>query len=220
MSQIDQIKLEQLQSAFPFLANTPVVREAFERAHSAYPRFLFNHAVRSWVFAVSIGHKAGIAFDDEVVAVSTLLHDLGLTAEFDAPFRFEVNGANAARSFASAQGFDERRSQLVWDAVALHATPSIAIYKEVDVALAVRGVGTDFGRTDYGSFTEPEMSDIVKHLPRLNMKEEFKGCICSLASERAEVNDSNLVREFGERFVPGYRSQSVVDLIMGGPFTE
>ena len=38
------------------------------------------------------------------------LHDLGLTEGFDGPLRFEVEGANAARTFARNEGMDDRRS--------------------------------------------------------------------------------------------------------------
>jgi hypothetical protein len=35
----------------------------------------------------------------ELLAVATILHDLGLTDRYTAESRFEVDGANAARSF-------------------------------------------------------------------------------------------------------------------------
>ena len=43
--------------------------------------------------------------------------------------RFEVDGANAARNFLKkeASHWDKHRSQLVWDAIALHTTTSIAV---------------------------------------------------------------------------------------------
>ena len=45
----------------------------------------------------------GIDYDREVVAVGTILHDIGLTASVSGPNRFEVNGAEAARSFIKAR---------------------------------------------------------------------------------------------------------------------
>jgi HD superfamily phosphodiesterase len=65
--------------------------------------YLFNHAVRSWLFAVRLGQLQGIHHDAEVVAVGTLLHDLGLTNSFTGPRRFEIEGAEAARDFAREQ---------------------------------------------------------------------------------------------------------------------
>src|SRR5690348_10740971 len=59
-----------------------------------------------------------------------LLHDITLNERFAGPRRFEVEGADIARSFAMDSGVDRPRAQLVWDSVALNSTPSIAFYKE------------------------------------------------------------------------------------------
>jgi hypothetical protein len=59
--------------------DTPLVSRAMDFARTNSEPFLFNHAVRSWLFAVRLGQLDGIAYDAEVVAVGTLLHDLGLT---------------------------------------------------------------------------------------------------------------------------------------------
>src|ERR1700745_526326 len=96
--------------------------------------YLFNHAMRSWLFAEAIGRIKGIDFDREVVAIGTILHDIGLTASMSGPDRFEVNGADAALSFIEGQGLSDRRAQLIWDTVALNSTPSLALHKEPEVA--------------------------------------------------------------------------------------
>jgi hypothetical protein len=43
-------------------------------------------------------------YDHEVVAVGTILHDIGLTASVSGPSRFEVDGAGAVRSFVGGSG--------------------------------------------------------------------------------------------------------------------
>src|SRR4029453_18725971 len=117
------------------VTDAPVIGRAMELAKDHSEPFLFNHAVRSWLFAVRLSQLQGIPHDAEVVAVSTLLHDLGLTDRFTGPKRFEIEGADAARAFAIEAGMGDRRAQLVWDTVALNSTPSIALYKELEVAL-------------------------------------------------------------------------------------
>jgi hypothetical protein len=62
-----------------------------------------------------MAQRTNVAHDAEVLAVGTLLHDLGLAKSFSGPLRFEVEGANAARRFAQGEGIDERRAQLIWD---------------------------------------------------------------------------------------------------------
>src|SRR4029077_18738 len=84
--------------------DSPLITEALDYARKLSEPYLFNHAVRSWLFAVRLGQLQGVSHDAEVVAVGTLLHDLGLTNSFTGPKRFEIEGADAARVFAREQG--------------------------------------------------------------------------------------------------------------------
>jgi hypothetical protein len=59
------------------------------------------------------------------------------------PNRFEVDGAFRAARFAREHGLSETSADLVWDAVALHSSPGIAVHKQPVVALAHLGVGVD-----------------------------------------------------------------------------
>ena len=52
---------------------TPIVERAIELARQKCEPYLFNHVMRSWLFAVRIGQLKGIAHDPEVVALATLL---------------------------------------------------------------------------------------------------------------------------------------------------
>src|SRR5215813_9161833 len=89
--------------------DSPLIKETLEYAQRLSEPYLFNHAVRSWLFAVKLGHLKGIDHDPEVVAVGTILHDIGLTAGVSGLNRFEVNGASAAMSFVKERGYSRRR---------------------------------------------------------------------------------------------------------------
>src|SRR4026207_875185 len=91
--------------------DTPVISRAIEFARERSEPYLFNHAMRSWLFAAIIAQRNQTVHDIEVVAVATILRDVGLADDFKGPLRFEVQGANAARAFARDQQFDDRRAQ-------------------------------------------------------------------------------------------------------------
>src|SRR6185436_9596138 len=95
--------------------DTALISRAIDFARERSEPYLFNHVMRSWLFAVIIAQRKQISHDGEVLAVTTLLHDLGLAEAFDGPLRFEVEGANAARTFARNEGMEDHRSQLIWD---------------------------------------------------------------------------------------------------------
>jgi len=200
--------------------DTPLIAQAMDYARTSSEPYLFNHAVRSWLFSVRLGQLQGVPHDPEVVAVGSLLHDLGLTNCCTGPKRFEVEGADAARDFAREQGLDDRRVQLIWDSVALNSTPSIGLYKETEVALCTAGIGLDYGGPQYDQIPPDEMNSILTEFPRLDMKRCFKDSVCAIIKAKPETTYDNFARDFGERFVPGYHPQSSVDFLMNAPFEE
>jgi hypothetical protein len=199
--------------------DTPLITLAMEYARVHSEPYLFNHSVRSWLFAARLGQLQGVAHDGEVVAVGSLLHDLGLTDSFTGPKRFEIEGADAARAFAREQGLDERRLQLIWDSVALNSTPSIGLYKEAEVALCTAGIGVEFG-FQYDRIPPNEMKSILAAFPRLEMKRRFTDSVCRIVKTKPETTYDNFAGDFGERFVPGYQRPSTVDFLMNAPFEE
>jgi hypothetical protein len=200
--------------------DTPAISRAIEFARERSDPYLFNHAMRSWLFAATLAQLKQTAHDDEVLAVTTILHDLGLAEGFDGPLRFEVEGANAARTFARNEGIDERRAQLIWDGVALNSTPSISLYKEVEVALCTGGIGLDWGGWGYEAIPEAQVAAIVEAFPRLEMKQRFTRAVCRIVETRPDTTYDNFAGDFGERFVPGYKRASTVDYLLNSPFKE
>jgi HD domain-containing protein len=199
--------------------DTPLIARAMDYARTHSEPFLFNHAVRSWLFAVRLGQLQGVPHDPEVVAVGTLLHDLGLTNSCTGPKRFEIEGADAARAFAREQGLDDHRVQLIWDSVALNSTPSIGLYKEAEVTLCTAGIGVEFG-FQYDRIAPKEMESILAAFPRLGMKRGFTDSVCRIVKTKPETTYDNFAGDFGERFVPGYQRPSTVDFLMNAPFAE
>ena len=201
--------------------DSPLITEVIEYAQTLYDPYLFNHAMRSWLFAAKIGQSKGIDCDLEVVAVGTILHDIGLSSVVSGSNRFEVNAAAAARSFVKERGVSDRRTQLIWDLVALNSTPSIALHKEAEVALGTMGIGLDYGGFFIELVPSADMTEILRAFPRLKMKTQFAETCCRLVAARPETSSDNFLRDFGERFVPGYKPIiSTVDLLMNAPFEE
>ncbi len=198
----------------------PLITAVIEHAQRLSEPYLFNHAIRSWLFAEAIGRIKKIDYDREVVAIGTILHDIGLTASVSGPNRFEVNGADAALSFIKCKGVSDRRAQLIWDTVALNSTPSLALHKEPEVAVATMGIGLDYGGFGIEAIPTADVERILSAFPRLKMKLQFVETCCRLVTNKPETSHDNFLRDFGERFVPGYKAVSTVDLLMNAPFDE
>lgn len=200
--------------------DTPIVARAIEYAREQTEPYLFNHAMRSWLFCVALAQLKGSPHDPEVLAVATLLHDIGLAQAFDGPLRFEVEGANAALAFARAQGMKESSAQTIWDVVALNSTPSIALHRQGEVALCTLGIGLDWGGFGYDMLPATQVATVVDAFPRLEMKQRFTRDVCRIVVSRPDTTYDNFARDFGERFVPGYTRPSIVDFLLNAPFKE
>jgi len=202
------------------IPDTQLVDQAIKYAQQTCEPYLFNHVIRSWLFAARIAQLKKIEHDAEVVAIGAILHDITLNDRFSGPRRFEVEGADLARKFALDGGIDERRAQKIWDSVALNSTPSIGLYKEAEVALCTAGICLDVIGLQYSLIPAEEMAMIVKEFPRLDMKRRMTQCFCHIARTNPETTYDNFVRDFGERLVSGYKAPSAVDFIANAPFAD
>ena len=202
------------------VVDTPLVHDAIELARNSSEPYLFNHVMRSWLFGVLIAEAAKPAPDPELLAVSAILHDLGLTDRYFGQERFEVDGANAARSFLKERGIPAHQIQLVWDAVALHTTRSIAIHKEPEVAMVHSGIAVDVIGAGLDLIPQDKVRAIVAEFPRLSMKKQFRDCLCVVVRRKPATSYDNLLRDIGTRYVEGYTAPTFADLYENAPFTE
>jgi hypothetical protein len=133
---------------------------------------LFNHSSRVYYFAAAKGQRKGLAFDPELLYVSAMFHDMGLTPKHSsATDRFEVDGANAARDFLRRHKIPQQDIDIVWTSIALHTTPGIPQYMHPVVALLTNGVEMDVLGIAYSEFSDIDREAIVAAYPRT---EHFK----------------------------------------------
>src|SRR6201982_1786479 len=172
----------------------PLITAVIEHAQRLSEPYLFNHAMRSWLFAEAVGRIKGIDYDREVVAIGTILHDIGLTASVSGTNRFEVNGADAAMSFIRGKGLSDRRAQLIWDLVALNSTPSLALHKEPEVAVGTMGIGLDYGGFGIEALPTADVEGILGAFPRLKMKQQFAETCCRLVKAKPDTPHAKFLR--------------------------
>jgi hypothetical protein len=103
--------------------------------------------VRSYLFARELAAAKGlhpdVDYDDELVYLSCVLHDLGVTDYANGDQRFEVDGADAAVRFLHDQGVHEARVTTVWQAIALHTSIGLAHRFGAVHAVAQMGIAAD-----------------------------------------------------------------------------
>jgi hypothetical protein len=134
------------------LPDSDIASAAKEFVFEVSPAFVANHSVRSYLFARELaavkGLRSGVDYDDELVFLSCVLHDLGATDHANGDQRFEVDGADAAARFLRDRGVQEDRVTTVWQAIALHTSVGIAHRFGAVHAITHMGIGTDIVGTD------------------------------------------------------------------------
>ena len=202
------------------LVDSPIVLDAIDLAKNHSTPYLFNHVMRSWLFAVRIDERTNLNANPELLAVATVLHDLGLTEKFAGPHRFEVDGANATRLFLSSRGLKVQDVQLIWDAIALHTTRSIALHKGPEIAMCHSGTAADVVGIGLDLIEPHDLDAILAAYPRLAMKKEFEQCLCQLIRLKPETTYDNFLRDMGERYTPDYAPPSFADYLLNAPFAD
>src|SRR5213594_2628512 len=124
------------------LMDSTMCRKATELARECYEPYLFNHAMRTYLFSALAGRAAKMSFDLELLYLACILHDIGLTSRFMGERPFEIEGAEAERKFLERQGLSKTKSAIVWDGIVLHAQAA-SEFKRPEIALVAGGAGVD-----------------------------------------------------------------------------
>jgi hypothetical protein len=201
------------------IPSTPLVEAALAYTRQHTSPSTVNHCLRSTAFALLLARKLPpfANVDAETVALSTIMHDMGWAvgaskALLSTDKRFEVDGANLARDFIASQAnsWDAHRLQLVWDGIALHTTPSIALHKQPEVAITAMGILGDFLGPHHptGAISVPEFQEVVAAFPRLQFREELPSTLCGLCVDKPEATYDSFVADFGARFLEGQQRET------------
>jgi HD domain len=201
------------------LVDSKIARDATQLGREAYPPYLFNHAVRTFLFGSLIGKKLRQRFDEEVLYLACILHDLGLTDRFEGELPFEIQGAEAAKTFLEQRTYAKDKLGIVWDGIAMHASV-IGHYKQAEIRLVGEGAGIDIVGPDYSQISKTDVDEILGAFPRLELKNSFLKTCAGVVRRHPGGATRSFMRDIGERYVPEFHPQNFCDLVIHAPFPE
>ncbi|RKT55168.1 HD domain-containing protein [Saccharothrix australiensis] len=133
---------------------------------------IFNHSMRAYLYGRLIGEGRGLRpdvdYDDELLFLGCVLHDVGLSEPGNGDQTFNVDGADLAAKFLADQGAPAEWVEVVWDAVALHVHLDVAARKRPEIALLSAGTGYDCTGSPEDLLPEGYAERVHAVLPRLH----------------------------------------------------
>lgn len=202
------------------IPDTQIIVEATDLVREVSSLMLFNHVMRCYFLGELLARKRRIQYDREVVYLGTVLHDLGLTERFAGPHRFEVEGANVARTFATERGFPEDKSWLVWDGIALHASLGLSDHKQAEVRAIQLGIMADVRGAGLEELAKDAVDAVLQAYPRLDFKKRFFAVLLREAEQKRQTAFGSSIAEVAHHHVPGFVTPDPRDTIEAAPFPE
>lgn len=203
------------------IPDSQVAKQATELLLEYGTEFLYNHSLRVFLFSSLNAKRENIKHDTELLYVSAVFHDLGLTPHYSSPDkRFEVDGANAARDFLKSHGYPEQALQRVWDTIALHTTIGVAEYKEPEVALMYSGVGLDVMGEGYEHLSEEHRKEIIQAFPRTDFKQKIIPTFFDGFKHKTDTTFGNIKADVCAFMIPDFHRKNFCDCILHSPWSE
>src|ERR1700692_5159211 len=90
------------------IPNSAIARAATELVRDTETDLLYNHSRRVFLFGALTGDRKDLKYDPELLYLGAMFHDMGLMPAYRSMgYRFEVDGANAARDFMMQYGMHD-----------------------------------------------------------------------------------------------------------------
>jgi HD superfamily phosphodiesterase len=153
---------------------TPAATAALSVADRFYSPALLHHCFRSYLWAAKYAATHGIGFDEELLYVSAMLHDLGLTDAFDthrAPF--EESGGSLAWVFGVAAGWPAERAARAEEIIVLHMRPDVSAAEDPESHLLQVATSWDVAGRRPEEFPAELRAVILNRHPRQGFGGEF-----------------------------------------------
>jgi hypothetical protein len=158
---------------------------------------LLNHSIRSWLWARGFADlEKRRSFDDELLFVSALLHDLGLTEGFEHhALPFEVAGGHVGWVLTAGAGWGVTRRGRVAQVIERHMWTSVDPEIDVEGYLLETATGFDISGSRSDALPGPFVREVMERYPRLDLNQEF--------GRRMSVQATRVPRSAAERLVRG-----------------
>ncbi|MFF4732788.1 HD domain-containing protein [Streptomyces mirabilis] len=200
---------------------TRLAQEATELVRESTNELVYHHSRRVYFWGSLQGRIRDLSFDPELLYVGAMFHDLGLNEQFrNSGRRFEIDGADEARSFLQSHGVPEDSIRRVWTAIALHTTPGIPDFMEPEIALVTAGIEFDVLGFHFDAISDAEREAVVSLHPRPEFKRRILEAFTEGIKDKPQTTFGNVKADVLQHYVPGFERGDFVTTILESPWPE
>jgi cyanamide hydratase family protein with HD domain len=158
------------------------------------PTVLTAHSYRAYLFGALLGTRDGLRWEPELLFVSAMLHDLGLTEFVGGEGPFEQRGAEAADRWLQAQGWPQDRAGIVAKAIRMHLDVGRAGKERPEVALLHFGTAADVTGMRLEDIHPSTVEEVIDAHPRQGFADFFADKVRSEARSQPRSATASLCR--------------------------
>ena len=174
--------------------DTAAARAAVQIATTYHTPSLLNHVQRSWLWAEGFAALNGFEADHELLYVSALLHDLGITPEFDnATLAYEDAAGHVAIALTAGAGWAPERRVRAHEVIVRHNWPEVDPAMDVEGHLLEIATALDISGARADALPVEFEREVLTAYPRLELAAEFGACVADQAERKPETSARRLV---------------------------
>jgi len=174
---------------------TPAATAAREVATTYHSPALANHCSRSYVWAVAHAAQHDVPYDNELLYVAAMLHDLGLVREFDShEVAFEEAGGHVAWVFGAGAGWPVERRERLREVIVRHMWDEVEVTADPEGHLLELATGLDISGRNADGWPAAFRAEVVAAIPRLTLPTEFLACFVAQAERKPGSTAAAAVR--------------------------
>ena len=183
-------------STLPALPDSPAARAALELATAYHSPSLLNHVIRSWLWAEAFAELEGRdGVDRELLAVSALLHDIGIVPAFDnVALSYEDAGGHVAVALTAGAGWEAARRTRAHEVIIRHNWPSVDPEFDPEGYLLETATALDISGARADDLPLDLRRAVLTAYPRLDLAAEFGAGVEDQAARKPQTQAHRLVQ--------------------------
>jgi hypothetical protein len=164
---------------------TAAASAALDVASAYLSTAMLRHSHRVYLWAAAYGEQQGLRYDEELLFVAAMFHDISLAPEFDShTVSFEEAGGHVARVFAAGAGWPSARRERLGEVIVRHMWLDVDPAEDVEGHLLSRAAAVDIVGRNLGDFPAAFRADVLERYPRSGLAAEFLACFQAQADRK------------------------------------